>query len=45
MLGMSGDATSQTVGPEATRRYAPLVVDSRNATQVVQHSRHKIWKA
>lgn len=23
---MSGDATSQTVGPEATRRYAPLVV-------------------
>jgi len=26
MLGMSGDATSQTVGPEATRRYAPLVV-------------------
>ncbi len=26
-------------------RYAPLVVDSRNATRDVQHSRGKIWKA
>ena len=26
-------------------RYAPLVVDSRNATKDVQHSRDKIWKA
>ncbi len=26
-------------------RYAPLVVDSRNATKDVQHSRGKIWKA
>ena len=26
-------------------RYAPLVVDTRNATKDVQHSRGKIWKA
>jgi UDP-N-acetyl-D-glucosamine dehydrogenase len=26
-------------------RYAPLVVDSRNATKHVTQSRHKIWKA
>ena len=26
-------------------RYAPLVVDSRNATKDVQHSRGKIWRA
>ncbi len=26
-------------------RYAPLVVDTRNATKDVRHSRHKIWKA
>jgi UDP-N-acetyl-D-glucosamine dehydrogenase len=26
-------------------RYAPLIVDSRNATKDVSHSRNKIWKA
>jgi UDP-N-acetyl-D-glucosamine dehydrogenase len=26
-------------------RYAPLVVDTRNATKDVKHARGKIWKA
>jgi UDP-N-acetyl-D-glucosamine dehydrogenase len=26
-------------------QYAPLVVDTRNATKNVTHGRHKIWKA